>query len=434
MGMPEEAVGVAAVRGALVPDAEVRLGKSADRAARDPTSAEFAALVEEGREEEAAALRCREELGAKVRGAEMAPGEEPPSVSRSLRSLIVADQWADEETAKMIHEVRCRVAAVEEDASPGTLRIADDLALEQRYIGSDSERHWRLVLPASGGPGGGLGWRRFLFLHVHSGPFGGHRSGTATKELLKRLVYWTGMDSDVQGWVDSCWVCLKFRKVVPKVTAKWGVSRFRLPFHHVIVDVEGRITPPDRDGAAYVLTYICLTSGAPLFEPMRSTGHSDLRRAFFRCAMRAKTWPMLLRSDRGSEFRNALMEELWGLLNFGGRFGSSWRPCEQADAERIHQEFSREMGMLLHSVFRCSPGEWAELVLLLEFILWNSPGQSGVSPRDIVMAWSTASPLERELIPLEAEPVELTSDVATAQFRRFAALRDTFLAFKAQAG
>eukprot|EP00974_Lingulodinium_polyedra_P010504 1010081-Lingulodinium_polyedra.AAC.1 len=72
------------------------------------------------------------------------------------------------------------------------------------------------------------------------------------------------------------------------------------------------------------------------------------------------------------------------------------------------------MGLLLHSVFRCAPGQWAELLPLVEFAIWNSPGRTGLAPRDLCMAWSLGSPLERELMPLQPAAREAASDVAAA--------------------
>ena len=143
---------------------------------------------------------------------------------------------------------------------------------------------------------------------------------------------------------------------------------------------------------------------------------------------------MLLSSDRGKEFCNALMEELWALLNFAGRFGTSWRPCEQADAERSHIEYSREIGIFLHEVFKCAPGQWGELLPLGEFVLWNSPGKTSLAPRDLCMGWSLASPLERELLPWEPAKREAVSDVAAAQFEQFRRLREVHLQQRARAG
>ena len=79
--------------------------------------------------------------------------------------------------------------------------------------------------------------------------------------------------------------------------------------------------------------------------------HAYLRRAFFRCVARAKTWPMLLGHDRGVEFGDELMEGLRGMLNLDSRFGSAWRPVDQALVERIHREEQKEIGIYLHEVF-----------------------------------------------------------------------------------
>ena len=153
-------------------------------------------------------------------------------------------------------------------------------------------------------------------------------------------------------------MCLRFRQQTTKIQAGFFTPRYRLPFHHVMIDCEGRITPSDMDGSAYVLTYVCVTTGAPLFEGMASVRHADLRRAVLKCVCRAKTWPMLFAHGRGKEFVNALMEELWGLLNVEQRLGSAWRPVEQTVVERAHQESQKELGIFLHEVFACAPGHW----------------------------------------------------------------------------
>ena len=171
-----------------------------------------------------------------------------------------------------------------------------------------------------------------------------------------------------------------------------------------------------------------------LFEGMASVRHADLRRAVLRCVCRAKTWPMLVAHDRGKEFANALMEELRGLLNIDARLGTAWRPVDQAPVERVHRESQKEIGIFLHEVFKCAPGHWGELLPLAEFALWNSPGKSGLSPRDLVMGWSLASPLERELAPFDLPACEAISDVAAAQFEGFRRMREKQLALRAADG
>ena len=47
------------------------------------------------------------------------------------------------------------------------------------------------------------------------------------------------------------------------------------------------------------------------------------------------------------------------------------------------------------------------------------------------MAWSLASPLEREILPLDAPEAQPVSDVAVAQFGKFQQVRDIYLQSKA---
>ena len=45
--------------------------------------------------------------------------------------------------------------------------------------------------------------------------------------------------------------------------------------------------------------------------------------------MRSGTIPGLVRSDRGPEFKNAILAEYNALVGIGQRMGTPWRPMEQ---------------------------------------------------------------------------------------------------------
>ena len=85
-------------------------------------------------------------------------------------------------------------------------------------------------------------------------------------------------------------------------------------------------------------------------------------------------------------------------------------------------------------MFECAPGQWGELPPLAEFVLWNTPGKIGLSPRDLVMSWYIASPLERELLPLELPRRDSVSDVAAAQLEQVRRLRARHLVLKFKEG
>ena len=84
-------------------------------------------------------------------------------------------------------------------------------------------------------------------------------------------------------------------------------------WQEVSIDCEGP-NKEDREGYRYSITYLCCLSHAVMLEPMRSLSHAEVRHAFLRCVLRSRTLPALVRTDRGIEFRSALMKELNAVL------------------------------------------------------------------------------------------------------------------------
>ena len=65
--------------------------------------------------------------------------------------------------------------------------------------------------------------------------------------------------------------------------------------------------------------------------------------------------------------------------------------------------------MLVNDIFKSLPNETGELLHIVEFIIYNTPGAHGFTPRDIDRRWSLSLPFQRELQPLqvnEFEPLE----------------------------
>ena len=83
------------------------------------------------------------------------------------------------------------------------------------------------------------------------------------------------------------------------------------------------------------------------------------------------------------------------------------------------------MGILVHGVFKAFPGEWGELLPVVEFLLYKTPQRNtGLTPRDLDRAWSLSTPLERELLPFQLAESEPLSEMAQRQFGDWRRLRD----------
>ena len=76
----------------------------------------------------------------------------------------------------------------------------------------------------------------------------------------------------------------------------------------------------------------------------------EARRMFASCMFRSGTIPTLVRSDRGPELKNAIMNEYTSLLGMGRKFGGPWRPMEQGLVEGKHKEVQKLFGILVKDV------------------------------------------------------------------------------------
>ena len=103
--------------------------------------------------------------------------------------------------------------------------------------------------------------------------------------------------------------------------------------------------------------------------------------------------------------------------------GMSYKPGEQGMVERVHQEYQKILGMMVCDVFRSYKSEWSELLPVVEFVLYNTPGPHGFTPRDLDKRWSVALPLSKELAPFVVEDFEPVSDYAKSLFRSYREVR-----------
>ena len=68
--------------------------------------------------------------------------------------------------------------------------------------------------------------------------------------------------------------------------------------------------------------------------------------------------------------------------------------------------------MLSNDIVQCFPNETSELTHVVEFIVYNTPGPHGYTPRDIDRRRSLATPLEKESQPFTVNKFEPLSDYA----------------------
>ena len=105
---------------------------------------------------------------------------------------------------------------------------------------------------------------------------------------------------------------------------------------------------------------------------------------------------------------------------------------EQGLVEGVHVQTQKIMGFLVKDVMKCFPNEAGELLHVVEFIVYNTPGPHGFTPRDIDRRWSVSSSLERELQPFQVGEFEPISEYVAKLFETYRALRVRILTFLKQ--
>ena len=85
------------------------------------------------------------------------------------------------------------------------------------------------------------------------------------------------------------------------------------------------------------------------------------------------------------------------------------------------------MGILLTDVLKCNPEEWSDLLPVVEFVIYTTPGPYGFTPRDIDRSWSSALKLEKDLQPFQLRDFEPVTDYARKLFTEYREIRETVI-------
>ena len=310
----------------------------------------------------------------------------------------------------------------------GGYRFADDGLLE-RQVDGQPKALWVPTVP-EGQATSTLSWKRWVFLQCHVGMLGAHRSSKKTLMIILRQCWWQGAAKDIEDWCQRCITCLRFRRVATKQQSPVATAPLEAEcWEEVMIDLDGPYSPADKQGNQYTMTYICCLCHGILTGRSPKCNAAEARRMLANCMLRSGTMPTLLRSDRGQAFKNVLMAEYTALVGLHRRFGTPWRPMEQGLVEGAHKETQKIMGIMVKDVMQCFPNETGELQHVVEFVVYNTPGPHGFTPRDIDRRRSLATPLERELQPFHVKQFEPLTEYSSKLFTAYREMRVRVLGY-----
>ena len=147
------------------------------------------------------------------------------------------------------------------------------------------------------------------------------------------------MAKNIADWCLTC-PCHKHRgsTIRPPHGTLFGDDKYSLtlPFVDVQIDVQGPYTRSEGGGYQYVLSYMCTRLKVPIMAPIKSLQSGYFSRALVSCIMRARRIPSIIRSDRGPEMTNRIIEEFKAICGTFSHKGAPLTPRHQSLLEKYH--------------------------------------------------------------------------------------------------
>jgi hypothetical protein len=226
---------------------------------------------------------------------------------------------------------------------------------------------------------------------AHTG-HGGHRGLTTTTESIKAVFFWKTLIDDVRTFCNTCLHCC----------STIGGDRTPRPYGQAlhasqpneVIHFDFLFMGPSLAGYKYLLLIKDDLSGYLWLLPSASADAAatvDALSLWFAAFGVATTWV----SDRGSHFKNLVIDALRKSLRTQHHFTTAYSPWANGTVERACREVLRATRALL-SEFQLRPNQWPDVARIVQSIINNSPSpqRGNIAPITAFTGREPDSPLQ----------------------------------------
>ena len=174
-----------------------------------------------------------------------------------------------------------------------------------------------------------------LIEEIHSGYFGGHLGIDKTYEKIRSRYYWSGMYRDVVQFLKTCLAC-NMRKLRRERPPLQDMQIPKYPFEQVAIDTSGPF-PESYNGNRYIINVIDLFSGWPESFATKSKSAETVGQILIEHIIPRHACPRVLVSDNGTEFCNAVVDQISAFFNIKHIRTSIYHPSSNGKCERYNR-------------------------------------------------------------------------------------------------
>jgi transposase InsO family protein len=209
-----------------------------------------------------------------------------------------------------------------------SLVLNNDL-LCRRFIGDDgSFSHFQIIMPVS------LRSQFIRLLHTTVGS--AHLGVKKTLEHVRQRAYWPGWTRDVERVCRQCIICASYQQGKAPRHGKLCVNEASGVWDRLHIDLVGPV-PRSRQGSVYLLTVVDAYCRYLIGIPLRDKTALHVAVALVDKVFCVYGFPRAILSDRGTEFCNAILDDVTRLLGIQKLRTTAYRPSANSRAERSHK-------------------------------------------------------------------------------------------------
>lgn len=214
----------------------------------------------------------------------------------------------------------------------------------------------------------------------HNSSTGGHIGQHRLYLKLRDLFQWRGMKGSIAKFIKACEFCRKNKVSKRTKEASIITSTPQKPFDVISIDTVGPLPKTSRNNR-YCITLQCDLSKFVIIIPIQNKESNTIARALVEDFILKYGNFLELRSDRGTEYCNEVLQQISKILNFKQTFSAAYHPETIGALERNH----RCLNEYLRSFSNEHHDDWDDWVGFYTFVYNTTPHtDSNLTPFELV--------------------------------------------------